>query len=70
MLTEPGCDVGLMPRDVDRQIRCGVEHARRQRGLPPDDEFDEVLERMAIQTEAEPLDFPFGALAPVVGGPV
>ena len=31
LLTEPGCDVGLTPRDVERQILCGIEHARRQR---------------------------------------
>jgi hypothetical protein len=31
LLTEPGCDVGLMPKDVERQIRCGIEHAQRQR---------------------------------------
>lgn len=30
LLTEPGRDVGLAPRDVDRQIACGIEHARRQ----------------------------------------
>jgi len=32
LLTEPGRDVGLTPRDVDRQIQCGIEHARKQRG--------------------------------------
>jgi len=30
VLTEPGRDVGLMPKDVERQIACGIEHARRQ----------------------------------------
>ncbi len=30
LLTEPGRDVGLAPKDVDRQIACGIEHARRQ----------------------------------------
>jgi hypothetical protein len=34
LLTEAGNDVGLMPQDVARQIRCGVEHARRQRTQP------------------------------------
>jgi hypothetical protein len=29
LLTEPGRDIGLMPKDVDRQIRCGIDHARR-----------------------------------------
>lgn len=32
LLTEPGCDVGLPPKDVERQIRCGIAHAQRQRG--------------------------------------
>ena len=31
LLTEPGRDVGLTPKDVDRQIACGIEHARRHR---------------------------------------
>ncbi len=31
ILTEPGLDVGLTPMDVERQIRCGIEHANRQR---------------------------------------
>jgi hypothetical protein len=69
LLTEPGCDLGLMPRDVDRQIRCGIEHAHRQRGAaadpPPDPNTDpEAFERWAIQHEADSLNFPFGALAP------
>lgn len=33
LLTEPGLDVGLPPKDVERQIRCGVEHANRQRRI-------------------------------------
>jgi hypothetical protein len=32
ILTEPGLDIGLPPREVERQIRTGIEHARRQRG--------------------------------------
>jgi hypothetical protein len=35
MLTEAGEDVGLMPKDVERQIRCGIEHAARQRAATP-----------------------------------
>jgi hypothetical protein len=31
LLTEPGRDVGLTPKDVERQIACGIEHARKQR---------------------------------------
>jgi hypothetical protein len=31
LLTEPGCDVGLTPKDVERQIRSGIDHANRQR---------------------------------------
>ncbi len=30
ILTEPGRDLGLTPRDVERQIRCGIEHAQKQ----------------------------------------
>lgn len=30
LLTEPGRDVGLSPKDVDRQIACGIAHARQQ----------------------------------------
>ena len=36
LLTEPGRDVGLTPKDVERQIACGIEHARRQRGATAD----------------------------------
>jgi hypothetical protein len=32
LLTEPGLDCGLPPSEVQRQIRCGIEHAQRQRG--------------------------------------
>lgn len=35
LLTEPGGDVGLTPKDVERQIACGIEHARRPRGTRP-----------------------------------
>jgi hypothetical protein len=30
LLTEPGCDSGLTPKDVDRQIACGITHANHQ----------------------------------------
>jgi hypothetical protein len=30
LLTEPGLDTGLSPREVRRQIECGIEHARHQ----------------------------------------
>jgi hypothetical protein len=79
LLTEPGRDVGLTPKDVDRQIACGIEHARRQRGAladpPPDMNADpEAFERWAIRHEAGPwppgaTDFPFGTLARGEGGP-
>ncbi len=36
LLTEPGRDVGLTPKDVDRQIACGIEHARRQHTEQPE----------------------------------
>jgi hypothetical protein len=74
LLTEPGCDVGLMPKDVERQIRCGIEHAQRQRVVTdprPDPIADpDAFEAWAIRHEDDPLppgamDFPFGALAPV-----
>jgi hypothetical protein len=32
LLTEPGRDTGLPLREVERQIRCGIDHARRQSG--------------------------------------
>jgi hypothetical protein len=32
LLTEPGRDTGLPPREVERQIRCGIDHARRRHG--------------------------------------
>jgi hypothetical protein len=32
LLAEPGLDTGLPPREVVRQIRTGIEHARRQKG--------------------------------------
>jgi hypothetical protein len=31
LLTTPSLDTGLPPREVDRQIQCGIEMARRQR---------------------------------------
>ena len=77
LLTEPGQDVGLSPKDVERQIRCGIEHAAKQRQqaeAPPDprtspDEF----ERWAIAHEADPLppnalNFGFGSKSE--GGPL
>ncbi len=76
LLTEPGCDVGLPPKDVERQIRCGIEHAGRQRvaagGTPPDPA--DAAERRAIEHEGDPLPagataFAFGALAESEGGP-
>ncbi|HEX4612739.1 MAG TPA: hypothetical protein VH092_31380, partial [Urbifossiella sp.] len=74
LLTESGCDVGLAPKDVARQIACGIEHARRQQGEAVDPPPDpDGFELWAIRHEADPLppgalDFPFGALAPAAGG--
>jgi hypothetical protein len=31
LLTEPALDSGLLPSEVQRQIRCGIEHVQRQR---------------------------------------
>ncbi|HET6575908.1 MAG TPA: hypothetical protein VFG68_20065 [Fimbriiglobus sp.] len=77
ILTEPGRDVGLSPTDVGRQIQCGIDHARRQRGASADPRPDpaadpDAFERWAIRHEADPLppgalDFPFGASAPGPG---
>ena len=77
LLTEPGRDVGLSPKDVDRQIQCGIEHARRQRGAAADPRPDPItdpdaFERWAIQHEADPLppgalDFPYEANRPAKG---
>lgn len=77
LLTEPGCDVGLMPKNVARQIACGIEHARRQRAATTDPRPDPAadpddFERWAIEHEGDPLppgalDFPFGVLSPVTG---
>ncbi len=33
LLTEPGLDTGLPPREVARQIDCGIRHVRGQRGM-------------------------------------
>jgi hypothetical protein len=65
LLTEPGEDVGLTPKDVARQIQCGIDHARGQCGGTPD---PDACERRAIRQEGDPLPpcasrFPFGALA-------
>jgi len=67
LLTEPALDCGLTPSETARQIRCGIEHALKQRAAAdprPDPITD--LERWAIQHETDPLppgatDFPFGA---------
>ncbi|WP_439624001.1 hypothetical protein [Gemmata sp.] len=60
LLTEPGCDVGLAPKDVERQIGCGIEHARRQRsataGPRPEPATDpDAFEQWAIAHESDPL---------------
>jgi hypothetical protein len=59
LLTEPGCDVGLSPKDVERQIRCGIEHTLKQRaGQIPDltnIEHYDAAERWCIQHENDPL---------------
>lgn len=75
LLTEPGRDVGLAPKDVDRQIACGIDHARKQGAAAdpmPDPADYEACERWCIRHEADPLaplapDFPFGSLAPSGG---
>lgn len=76
LLTEAGCDVGLALSDVERQIRCGIEHATKQRAaaMPDPHSYEEALERWAIQHESDPkpleaFDFPFGALTSEGGPP-
>jgi hypothetical protein len=59
LLTEPGCDLGLAPSDVERQVRCGIEHALKQRvdqipDLTDIEQYD-AAERWCIQHEADPL---------------
>ena len=70
LLTEPGEDNGLAPWDVARQIRCGIDHAARQRAAAdprPDPAADpDGFEAWAIRHEADPL--PPGALAFPFGG--
>ena len=75
LLTEPGCDLGLTPKDVERQIVCGIEHVRKQRLAAdpmPDPASVDASERWAIRHEGAPLlsggmDFPYG-LAQGEGG--
>jgi hypothetical protein len=59
ILTEPGCDLGLTPSDVARQIRCGIEHALKQcAGQIPaltNIEHYDAAERWCIQHENDPL---------------
>jgi hypothetical protein len=59
LLTEPGCDLGLAPSDVARQIRCGIEHAMKQRSEQIPDLIDieqyDAAERWCIMHEADPL---------------
>jgi hypothetical protein len=71
LLTEPGRDLGLIPKDVERQIECGIEHARRQRGAlaDPPPAPDPNAEEHGDAWEGDrsgplppgALDFPFGA---------
>jgi hypothetical protein len=61
LLSESGCDLGLMPKDVARQIQCGIDHARRQCGEIAD---PRIITGASDGTfPADALDFPFGALA-------
>jgi len=60
ILTEPARDLGLTPKDVDRQIECGIEHARLQAaGGPPanvGDAWEHPADRAGIDPSA--LAFP------------
>jgi hypothetical protein len=70
LLTEPALDSGLTPSETARQIKCGIEHAQKQRAAadPRPDPIAEpdAFEAWAIRHESDPLppgamDFPFGA---------
>ena len=61
LLTEPWEDTGLTPKDVARQIRCGIDHAVKQRAAAvaadvcPDPAADpDGFEAWAIRHEADP----------------
>jgi hypothetical protein len=73
LLTEPGLDCGLSPSETARQIRCGNEHAQRQRGAvnavaaeasaaapaqAPAVAEAEACERWCVQHEADPWPTP------------
>jgi hypothetical protein len=68
LLTEPGRDVGLPRKEVDRQIACGIEHARKQRAVPVDgpdeadrgDAWENAADRLGAIDPAA-LSFNFGA---------
>jgi hypothetical protein len=66
LLTEPGLDCGLPPKDAERQIHCGIEHAQKQlmADEPPlgvrGDCWEHPLDRLGTIDENE-LDFPYGA---------
>lgn len=56
LLAESGCDAGLPPKDVERQIRCGIEHARKQRaaaGLPADGPQSVPIRLDAVDAKAD-----------------
>lgn len=72
LLTEPGRDLGLTPKDVARQISCGIDHARKQRSATADepDEADrgDAWEHPADRLEpVEPAALPFDIGANVAG---
>jgi len=68
LLSEPGEDIGLTPKDVARQIRCGIDHAVKQRAVTnprPDPADPKEFGAWAIRQEGDPLPpgnlaFPFG----------
>jgi hypothetical protein len=72
LLTEPGCDNGLSPRDVARQIECGIAHAAKQRAAtadeplpsgPPPEMRGDAWEPPADRLDPAALSFDFGANA-------
>lgn len=69
LLTEPGRDLGLTPKDVDRQIACGIGHARKQCAAltdepPPElrgDAWEHPADRLAFHEAAANVAGPYGS---------
>ncbi len=51
LLTEPGRDVGLAPKDAERQILCGIEHVRRPAATPTLTDLEAQVRRAGLTWE-------------------